>query len=100
MLGRRRSVSTSSTRAPFWATTRAVFTLVAVFSSRGNGLVIRISLGGPLSDESRIDVRNALYDSEISEFGLVTVTVSSLVLLSSIGSSFRVRCWPIQPQRN
>src|SRR3954452_22054324 len=45
-LGRRKSASTSSTRAPFCASTTAVLMLVVVFPSCGNALVISMTLGG------------------------------------------------------
>src|SRR3954469_20848796 len=67
--GRRMSQSTSKTLPPFCARTIAVFTLVVVLPSCGRALVMRMILGGEPSDESRIDVLRARYDSAIPDFG-------------------------------
>ena len=66
-LGRRMSASTSSTRDPFCESTMAVLMLVVVLPSWGRALVIRITFGGAPLEDSRIDVRNARYDSAMSE---------------------------------
>src|ERR1035438_4751288 len=73
-LGRRRSASTSKTRLPRCANTRAEFVLMVVFPSCGIALVTRITFGGAPNDERRIDVRSARYASAASECGRAYVT--------------------------
>src|SRR3954469_2700369 len=68
--GRRISQSTSKTLPPFCARTIAVLTLVVVLPSCGSALVIRMTLGGEPSDDNKMEVRRARYDSAIPDFGL------------------------------
>src|SRR3954471_10170039 len=69
MPGRRISQSTNSTFPPFCARTIAVLTLVVVLPSCGRALVIKMTFGGEPSDDNKIDVRSARYDSAIPDFG-------------------------------
>src|SRR4029077_5263896 len=82
MPGLLRSASTRRTRLPFWARTTAEFMLTVVLPSWGKALVTKTTFGGAPKEESRIDVRNARYDSAISDCGrrCVTGPVSAALL--------------------
>src|SRR5579884_2295325 len=77
MLGRRRSASTNSTRAPFCASTTAVLMLVVVLPSCGSALVTRMTFGGAPVEERRMEVRSARYDSTMSDRGRSQLTIAT-----------------------